>query len=132
MAAYSRAFSSMLRLLRCHVAESSAWPAVVCFCAKDAVDGSRSLSARFLELRLCVLKMSSLFGRERPLDGREEAELPEDISEDSWEVKESVVLDEISLPDIFLVGRGMEYRDASLAAIVVKTVAQQAKAPGYK
>lgn len=79
-----------------------------------------------------MLKMSSLFGRERPLDGRDEAELPEDISEDSWEVKESVVLDEISLPDVFLVGRGTEYRDASLAAIMVKTVAQQAKAPGYK
>lgn len=39
---------------------------------------------------------------------------PEEIREESCEVKERVVLDEISLPDDLLVGRGIPYKEVSL------------------
>lgn len=73
---------------------------MVCFCSKvPALSGSRSRLARFAVLRLCVEKMSSFFGFERPEAGLLEVEVLEElIRELSWEVKDRVVDEEISLP----------------------------------
>lgn len=47
--------------------------------------------------------------------GRDEEELVEEIREDSWDVKERDVLEDISFVDFL--GRGAPYRAASLADV---------------
>ena len=76
-------------------------PFVVCFCSKCAAaskEVSRSRFARLAVLRLWTVKMSSL-SRLFDLGGRVAgADLEVLIRELSWEVKERVVEEEISLP----------------------------------
>ena len=100
------------------MAVSSASPFVLCFCSNEDASGSRSLAARFLALRLCVPKISSFFGRERPELERWVGVAPLlDMRDDSWDVKESVVLEEMSRLEAFFDCRGMPYNEASFADI---------------
>ena len=65
--------------------------------------------------------MSSLVDFDRPEDARFVCVLPEEIKDDSCEVKARVPLEEISLPDDFFEGRGLPYKDASLVDILSST-----------